>query len=258
MGWPKLLVQVRHAESEGNVLTVEERAKFEKSTHEYKLTKRGRNQAKITGEYLREKFGEFDAYYTSYYTRAKETLKIMYPEAVASEDSRLAEAQRGIWHTMTREQIVKIFPHEVERKEKEDLYHYRPFGGENWPDVEMRIHGFRGTLNCHNDGEKVLVICHGHWLVLWQKVHHRWPAEEAVRRYKEGVFENASVTVYERCQNSDREKPNLLLMGENIVPWKDRLCPNCYGRGKALERDEDGEYVAPCSKCQETGLPLKE
>jgi broad specificity phosphatase PhoE len=254
MGWPKLLVLVRHAESEGNIRTVEERAEYEVSTHAYRLTKRGKNQAEITGQYLRKEFGSFDACYTSYYARAKETLQIMYPEAKATEDSRLAEAQRGIWHSMTSDQIAKIFPHEIERKEKEDLYHYRPLGGENWPDIEMRIHGFRGTLNCHNAGERVLVVSHGHWLILWQKVHNRWSAEQAMQRYEAGVFENASVTIYESVWDYHKQKSNLTLLGENIVPWKDHLCDNCNGRGEYLERDEDGEYIQGCFKCNKTGL----
>lgn len=224
MGWPELLVMVRHAQSKGNVLSVDERVEYEVATHKYRLTDLGRKQAEMTGRYLRKKFGDFDSYYTSYYVRAKETLRIMYPRARAYEDSRIAEAQRGIWHSMTKERIKKEFPHEIERKEKEDLYHYRSFGGENWPDIEDRIHGLRGTLNCHNDGEKVLVVCHGHWLLLWQKVHHRWSARKVLRKYKEeGVFENASVTIYERRENNRQGKPNLVLVEENIVPWKGKL-----------------------------------
>ena len=43
MAWPKLLVFVRHGESEGNVLNADERAELEIPTHEYALTPRGRN-----------------------------------------------------------------------------------------------------------------------------------------------------------------------------------------------------------------------
>ena len=155
MGWPELLVMVRHGESEGNVRSAEERAQYDVSTANYPLTSRGREQARITGEYLHSRFGTFNAYYASYYQRSMETLKIMYPEAKVYEDPRIAEAQRGIWHQVTKEQMNMRFPEEVQRKEREGLYHYRPFGGENWPDIELRIHSFLGTLSRDYEGKKV-------------------------------------------------------------------------------------------------------
>lgn len=221
MSWPKLLVLVRHAESEGNVRTVEERAQYEVSTHAYNLTEKGREQAKITGEYLRGKYGAFDVYYTSYYARAKETMKIMYPDAKVCEDSRLAEGHRGIWHSMTYEQVLAQFPKEPERKELDGLYHYRPFGGENWPDIEGRIHSFRQTLRSDHEDETVVMVVHGHWLILFQKLIQHFSIEEAERRYKTNVFKNASVTVYEPKLIDGKSK--LALVEENLVPWDGKL-----------------------------------
>ncbi|MEK7192237.1 MAG: histidine phosphatase family protein [Patescibacteria group bacterium] len=256
MGWPRRLILVRHAESEGNVMSVEERTKWERSSHEYRLTKRGRNQANLTGEYLKKQFRcGFDAYYSSYYIRSRETLSIMFPEAKVIEDSRLAEAQRGIWHAMSEEEIAKVFPHEIEFKKREGLYHHRPLGGENWPDIEMRIHSFRNTLACEHESEQVLVIVHGNWHSLFRRVNDGLSVEEVMKRYSldnRGVVENASVTIYEG--RSVDGKPRLVLKEENIVPWEDGLCDNCYGRGEVLERDEDGERVEKCFKCKETGL----
>src|SRR3989338_316145 len=145
MTWPRLLVLVRHAESEGNLKTADERATFDVSTHEYALTPKGKKQAIITGEYLKERFDSFDMRYVSYYLRSRETMHLMYPGERVYEDPRLAEAQRGIWHTMTKEEIRLKYPEESRRKEREKLYHYRAPGGENGPDVELRIHSFLGT-----------------------------------------------------------------------------------------------------------------
>ncbi len=223
MGWPSLLVFVRHAESDGNVLTVEERASYEVATHAYDLTYRGKAQAGITGAYLQEKYGEFDIYYSSYYKRAKETLRIMYPDARHFEDSRLAEAQRGIFHTMTHEEVVRYYPKEIERKKREGLYHFRPFGGESWMDIELRIHSFLGTLNRDYSGQKVLIVAHGHWLMLFQRLIEHFSIAEAERRYATGdeAFENASVTVYkgETVNNKNR----LALVEKNFVPWISEL-----------------------------------
>jgi broad specificity phosphatase PhoE len=218
MSWPKRLVLVRHAESEGNIRTAEERAVFPTATYAYRLTKRGRAQAARTGDYLRQRFGGFDFFYTSYYERARETMRIMYPEAHVYEDARLAEANRGVWHTMTTAEVEARFPGERERRERENLYHYRPLGGENWPDIELRVHSFLGTIARDGGGRGGLVVVHGHWLILLQRLMHHFSIEEAMHRYRERITENASVTVYERrglCH------PRLELVEENIVPWRD-------------------------------------
>lgn len=220
MGWPKQLILVRHAESEGNIRSADERAAFELATHAYDLTPCGIEQARMTGEYLKNRFGNFDIYYVSYYTRSKRTMQVMYPEAKVYEDPRLAEGQRGIWHTMTQEQIDTHFPGETARKKREGLYHYRPIGGENWPDIELRIHSFLGTLSRDYEDQKILMVVHGHWLVLFQRLIHHHSIQEAIEKYKKGVFENTSVTIYEG--KTINGKSRLVLKEENIVPWQGR------------------------------------
>lgn len=221
MPWPSLLVLVRHAESEGNVRTVEERAQYEVSTQNYPLTERGRAQAHLTGTYLRKTYGPFDAYYTSYYARAKETMALMYPEARVYEDDRLAEAQRGIWQSYTREQIDRHFPLEPARKEKEGFYHHRPLGGENWPDVGLRAHSFLSTLSRDGDGQRILIVVHGHWLIMFRKLVERFSIGEAMRRYHGVETPNASVTVFTGAQVDG--KPRLVLKQEHFVPWTGKL-----------------------------------
>lgn len=221
MGWPKRLVMVRHAESEGNIRTSIERAAYDVSSHAYHLTPKGRQQAKITGEYLHNRFGTFDVYYVSYYERSRQTMKIMYPRAKVYEDPRLAEAQRGIWHIMTPDQVMLRFPEEVARKEREGLYHYRPFGGENWPDIEQRIHSFLGTLCRDYEGQHVVLVGHGHWLILFDRLIQHFSINEAMARYKAGTMENASVTIYEGMNLNGKSR--LVLKESNIVPWKDKL-----------------------------------
>lgn len=216
MSWPRRLVLVRHAESEGNILTADERAGFCLATHAYPLTERGRKQATLTGQHLHKQFGKFDINYVSYYERSKETMRIMYPDAKIYEDPRLAEAQRGIYHTMTSSEIELKFPEEIKRKIREGLYHYRPLGGENWPDVELRIHSFLGTLNRDYGGMNVLIVVHGNWLLLFQRLIHHFSIEEAVKRYQNHIFKNASVTTYDG-------KKRLTLVNENIVPWANQL-----------------------------------
>lgn len=234
MGWPRKLVLVRHAESEGNIRSSAERAEFEMGSQNYPLTERGRQQAIITGEYLRARFGKFDAMHESYYRRSGETMALMFPTPSAPDvtnssngakkpfvDPRLAEAQRGIWHVMTHEQVAARFPEEIERREREGLYHYRPLGGENWPDVELRIHSYRNTLIQEYEGQRIVVCGHGNWANLFKRINQHLSIEEAMAEYKSGVVENASVTIYEGRAVDGR--PRLVLTEENIVPWKGKL-----------------------------------
>lgn len=202
--------------------TADERADFSLATHAYPLTERGRKQVELTGQYIRDKYGPFDVHYRSYYRRSIETMDLLCPGAKSFEDPRLAEAQRGIWHTMTEAQIRDSYPGELLRKKREGLYHYRPLGGENWPDVELRIHSFLGTLSRDYGGMKVLIGgAHGHWMILFQRLVHHFSIDEAVRRYRERPFENASVTVYEGIEAGNKSR--LVLKEENIIPWKDKL-----------------------------------
>lgn len=216
--YPKLIVLIRHAESEGNILTLEERAKHPVGSCNYSITARGVEQAKQTGVYVRKRFGKFDAYYTSYFTRTLQTFSYIYPDVLPQVDPRLAEAQRGIFHSNTIAEIEKYYPGEIQRRNLEGRYHYRPPGGENWPDVEMRIRSFVETLCYENSGQKVLLLVHGHWMCLFQRLIQNISIEDAHYRYENiGPVENASVTIFKGIDEGGRSK--LVLDEENIVPW---------------------------------------
>lgn len=221
MNWPKLWVFVRHAESEGNVLTKDERAQMPKSSHLYELTERGRQQAAITGAWLQKRFGEFDIYYSSYYTRTRQTLDILYPGVTVYEDSRLAEVQRGIYHVLTEEEMAAQFPFEIERRRREGDYHYRPIGGESWADVELKAHSYFGTVARDCSGLSVLTVTHGNWLVIARKLIHHTSIDEALREFREDHTGNASVTIYRGVEKNG--KARLELEAYNIIPWEGKL-----------------------------------
>lgn len=216
MQYPKEIILVRHGESEANILTSEERTKLDSSTKDYGLTPRGRLQAHDAGAYLRRTYGTFDAYYTSFCRRTKETMEIMFPEAHIIEDARVAEAQRGIWHAMSEVAIDACFPYERARRDKEGLYYYRPFGGENWPDLEIRIHSFIETLFRLHRGQRVLLCVHGHWHIAFERIMQNLTTDETIRRYKEDVAPNGSITIYKGTMINGR--PQLVLAKQTFVP----------------------------------------
>jgi 2,3-bisphosphoglycerate-dependent phosphoglycerate mutase len=222
MGWPRRLVLIRHGQSQGNVLTVEERVNLDVSTYKYQLTDTGRRQAAITAESVHRRFPEgFDGVFSSYYDRAKETAQIVFPDACIREDSLLAEANRGIWHMMTHEQVAARYPEEIARKERDGYYHYRPLGGENWPDIEQRVRIFLLMLANEYDGQNVCIVGHGHLFVCFQRVVDGISIEEAITRYRTHYFDNASVTTYR--PRSVNHRPHLVLAKGPEVPWKGKI-----------------------------------
>lgn len=224
---PRRIILVRHGESVGNVLTMEERASFIVPTHEYGLTERGRRQAEATAAWMRRYFTPpaavvdhaFSDIFVSYYRRSRETAEIMFPKDTLVEDARLAEAHRGIYHVLPRDFIKEKFPEEIERKDREGLYHYRAPGGENWPDVELRVHSFLDMLHReYDDHEDLVIVGHAHWISLFRRVVERLTIEETLALYHEGLTPNCGVTWYTVERRGRRSR--LELQEKDIVPWQ--------------------------------------
>lgn len=223
--YPATIVFVRHAESVGNTLTREQRARTAMGSNYYQLTERGREQARLTGAWMRERFPSPDRIFRSYYARTRETAELLYPGTSIQEDPRLAEADRGIWHVRTEEQVRIEAPFELDRREFQGIYHYRPIGGENWPDIEIRLRIFRNMLRAHYSGKTVVVVGHGQWLLLWQKTVHRWTIDETVARYlRDDIVANASVLIYRGETDPDgRHRLVHDPATDYIVPWQSKL-----------------------------------
>jgi len=216
MRYPKEIILVRHGESEANILSSEERTRLDTSTKDYGLTELGKLQARQAGAYIQKHFPDIDARYVSYCKRTKETMSLMFPSASMVEDARVAEVQRGIWHAMSEEDIDAFFPHERARREKEGFYYYRPFGGENWPDLELRIHNFIESLFREHCGHRVLLCVHGHWHIAFQRIMHGFSTEETIHKYKHDVAPNGSITIYRGTILHGR--PTLVLSQNTFVP----------------------------------------
>jgi broad specificity phosphatase PhoE len=226
--WPDRIIFVRHAESQGNTMTADARAECPKGTNLYALTELGRQQAAMTGEWLRERFPNPDGFYTSYYTRTGQTAALCYPDRQPYVDERLAEAQRGIWHIRSRAWIAEHMPWEIEARERTGDYHYRPPGGENWPDIELRIRSFNHTIHRRYARRTLVLVVHGHWLLLWRKLAHHWTIDEVVSSYQRrgphAPAANASVTIY-RGITDDRGR-NVIIPDPDqpyVVPWEGAL-----------------------------------
>ncbi len=226
--YPETVVFVRHAQSQGNVLTVAERAALTIGTASYDLTDVGRAQAACTHDWMQEYFPNPDRLLSSYYLRPLATGGICYPGMPIRQDERLAESDRGVYTILGSEGVQREMPWEILRKNRDGLYHYRPPGGENWPDVLRRIREFRTSIRNRYPGKTIVVFGHGFWILLWQMLHEQWTIEETVERYlSDRIVANASVLIYRGMVDESSGRHVLRHNPETdyIVPWEGRVTP---------------------------------
>jgi len=183
-------------------------------------------QAAMTGEWLREYYPAPDRVIRSYYDRTHQTSDICYPDLPKRQESLLSEANRGIWHVATEDEIRAVLPFEVRRRELEGYYHYRAPGGENWPDVERRVREFRRSIRENYPGKVIVAFGHGTWELVWKKVLNCWDDTEVMEQYRaQLIVHNASVSVYHGRFDEETGRPYLAHepVRDYFVPWKGRI-----------------------------------
>ncbi len=221
MGWPARLILIRHGKSEVNVRNRDENARLDTADNAFRLVDKGRRQSELTRDFINSEYPRVDTVMSSSHDRATETAEIIFPDREILVEPRLAEMRIGMWTMFTEADIAAILPREIDRFRAEGLYHYKPFGGENGPDVELRIHSLLTTLRHDYEGATVALVTHHQWLVLFQRVIDGVSIAETERRMVDGHFANASVTVYGPAIVSGR--PWLLPKMVNHVPWSGQV-----------------------------------
>src|ERR1035437_5013914 len=167
--WPNHLVIVRHGESERNVL--KEAAKLSGQTESFSdgirdmdtvLTEKGGRQALRAGKFLASRY-EFDAAFSSPYRRAVETteriLQAYQVRPPAIQEERLRELEFGMFDGLTWEAVKSRHPDEYNRRKREGKYWYRPPGGENRPDVALRVHSFLAARGRTTEKSRAVIRC---------------------------------------------------------------------------------------------------
>ena len=207
--WPALLVVMRHAQSEANFHReyLEQRESLE--THvtvktrdaDVRLTEEGERQAREAGAYLRERYGKFDAAYISPYRRTRDTADLataaLEPTPVKVIEERLRERDFGLIESLTRHGFMTLHPAEWERRRLVGKYYYRPPGGESYPDVNLRVHSFLGTLVREHAGQRVLVVTHSVVVLAFRRLIERLGEEEVLELDRSDEPRNASLSIYE-------------------------------------------------------------
>jgi len=147
---------------------------------------------------------------TSPYTRAKQTTDGLvrgiqsvyrdYSPLIVVEE-RVREIEFGIMDGIDRATFRKLFPSEADRRERDGKYYYRPPGGENRPDVRLRVHSVLDTLNRDYVGMNILIVCHSVVVLAFRSLIERWEEAEYLQVDKEDDVKNCGLTIYDRVDN---------------------------------------------------------
>ena len=241
--WPSLLVVMRHAESEANLRRETLIKAKSKRTHvglkvrdvDVRLTPRGRRQATETGRWLRRHFPPFDAVCVSPYTRTKQTADLVIKELKGEPrrvvEERIREKEFGQLEGLTIHGIRKLDPQEAERKRKQGKYYYRPPSGESFPDINLRVHSFIGTMVREHAGGRLLVVTHSVVVLCFRRLLERMEEEQVLRLDREDEVKNASLLIY-AAGTRDGRSGVLVREGWNLAPWESSSRPS----GRPSER----------------------
>jgi broad specificity phosphatase PhoE len=212
--WPSLLMIARHGQSEANVR--KEAAKKDGQEPSWTgvlrdqdspLTNLGWRQGGALGSMIAGMGVNYrpDVVITSPYLRAKQTTEAVIsglghaPDVVVEE--RIREIEFGIMDGIDRATFRKLFPSEADRRERDGKYYYRPPGGENRPDVRLRVHSVLDTLNRDYVGIKTMIVCHSVVVLAFRSLLERWEETEYLKVDKEDDVLNCGLTIYGRIEN---------------------------------------------------------
>jgi len=230
MNVPRLIVLVRHGESERNALKGDQifypptklgEALSAIPSENMPLSKTGWQQARVTGEALRKRYGMFDHIYHSGMHRVNETTEGIL-EAYSDEERarmplshnlRIRERDPGYTYGMTAEEASAAFPWLQRHFEVVGKFFGRPPGGESVADVALRVGPFFKKINAENAAESLLIVTHGGVISSFRYYIEGWGYQQARELVGEASSACCGVTVFEY----NKEKDGLVLREHNTV-----------------------------------------
>jgi broad specificity phosphatase PhoE len=120
--------------------------------------------------------------------------------------------------------IETQYPREKGREELNGKYYYRPPGGESYPDVNLRVHDFIGTMVRECRMEKVLVVCHSVIVLSFRRLLERMTEKDVLDIGMDIKREpkNCSITWY-TFDASHGTRGKLRLKEYNVVLYDSNL-----------------------------------
>jgi len=230
---PKLVVFVRHAESERNQMKkgaiyfaddTARRITGGRSDENINLTPRGHGQAEQTGVVIREKFGVFDTVYHSGFNRTSQTMEGIL-KAYSTEEKAMIKIQMnpfiyerhpGYTYDMTKEEAEAEFPWLDSYWKTFGGYFAQPPGGESLAQVTQRVYAFFDMLRRDRPGQNIMVVTHGNYLLCVRLFLEQLDFEQVKAWPADQTPQNCGVTSYRLDEVSNR----LILQEYNSVFWK--------------------------------------
>lgn len=238
------LVLVRHGESEGNLAKVRSKAGDESSSQLFKglhssrfrLTDRGREQAKAAGEWLRKEFPNgFGRHYTSAYKRAMETAGLLgLPNARWYVEPALRERDWGDLDVMSESDRHARFRESLAMKKVSPLYWIAPNGESVMHVSETRTYRMLGTLARECSRIPVCMVCHGETMWSFRLPLERMSDDEYNRLdASDNPFDrihNCQILHYTRKRPEDQDAATHFTYMRSVCPWNDKLSSNEWKR----------------------------
>jgi len=185
------------------------------------LTKEGKRQATETGKVL-AKGDAFDIIFSSPYRRCIDTaghITAQFSHQVRLfTDNRLRERESGWMYGMTANAIKARFPDEAARRKRDGRYWYRPPGGENFPDVEQRVHSFLDKLHRDHAGQNVLVSTHGITYLTFRALFEHLGEKKLMRLDQKNPVPNCGLQIY-KINTSKHPEGRMKLVAYNQIAY---------------------------------------
>ncbi|MEK7642252.1 MAG: histidine phosphatase family protein [Patescibacteria group bacterium] len=233
------LVLIRHPRTEGNEVSNSEMAKLERPNHLFQPTKDGLEQMEnaITVYYnLMAKLPLFPLFIMcSTAVRTKvvankfaATFGILGLQVI--EDSRLNEKWDGILHSLSKEEIEAKYPEQIDLRKKYGWYHYKPFGGENGPDVEVRIKSLLQDITSvpMHIGKTIVLCSHGNWQLLFEKIALGQSAKEVEEARENNPIPNCAISIYDFFPHARLDSFLRTTEINRYAPWLNATEPTYY------------------------------
>ncbi|KAJ5070568.1 phosphoglycerate mutase family protein [Anaeramoeba ignava] len=263
------LVFVRHGESEGNFYFRHSKEKFpdeflKRPVSLWRLTERGKEQAKIAGKWIRENISPyFDRAFTSEYLRAMETAAYLdLPDARWNTATYLRERDWGQFEGLTSEERWKKFKHQMQRRER-DSFFFAPPSGESIATVCLRLDRILSILKEECSEKKVIIVSHGEiistFMVLIEQISQIRFRELSLENAKKGNrIHNCQVIHYSRRNPKTGSIASSVKWMRSVNPWDleksdlswKELSPPFYTNSKLLSEVEKFPILIDTKKYQ--------
>jgi broad specificity phosphatase PhoE len=186
-----------------------------------RLSKEGVEQAKITGNWLRENWEQFDRFYVSPHVRTRETAAHLRLDGEWIVDDRFRERDWGEVANPTEDFKNPMSPLSIRLKEMNQWY-WKPQGGESLATgVRFRAESVMDSLHRRQGIQNVVAVAHGEFINVSRLVIERLTPDAFNLMDSSGDYRVANTMVIQYTRQNP-EKPTEI---SNSYHWRRAICP---------------------------------